>query len=302
LGHILPTLHIAVLEETMIESMNMLGVRGVLCLAVALTACTGSSEGSDGGVSPDDDAGSVPTCGQPGRTGQTTCEASTAGTCPAGQYCDDVMLTCSTGCTSDDNCGANERCARAGGASVGACSPCPACGNGVCDPGETAASCPGDCAAGPRCGDSSCDAGETPASCPADCAAGPVCGDDFCEAPETLASCPVDCAADPVCGDGACEGGETPTSCPADCAPMPVCGDSVCDVGESFGSCPGDCRDLGLAECYETCDSYVFFECMVSAAACAAACDGASPPQRQRFLTCAEPVLCNDEGCLPRLE
>ncbi len=53
----------------------------------------------------------------------------------------------------------------------------PVCGNGVCDDGETAASCAQDCEDdvnnGPECGDGVCDEGEDEATCPADCAAPP---------------------------------------------------------------------------------------------------------------------------------
>jgi len=47
--------------------------------------------------------------------------------------------------------------------------PGPFCGDTVCDPsqGETPASCPADCA--PACGDGVCDDGETSDTCPSDC-------------------------------------------------------------------------------------------------------------------------------------
>lgn len=46
----------------------------------------------------------------------------------------------------------------------------PTCGDGTCDPSETAESCPEDCITEPTCGDGTCDAQETPEDCPADCA------------------------------------------------------------------------------------------------------------------------------------
>ncbi len=68
-----------------------------------------------------------------------------------------------------------------------------ACGNNVCDPGETPQSCANDCH-GPVCGNSTCEAGETPQSCANDCH-GPVCGNGTCEAGETQTSCAADCTA-----------------------------------------------------------------------------------------------------------
>ena len=52
--------------------------------------------------------------------------------------------------------------------------PPPACGDGVCNGTESAASCPADCGPPPpACGDGACNGTESAASCPADCASGP---------------------------------------------------------------------------------------------------------------------------------
>ncbi len=297
-----------------------------LALSVALAACGGSALPADGGSPTADGGGSAPACGRAGRTGETACPVTVGGTCPAGQYCDMEMLTCTAGCTADDDCAADEQCIRAAGQAVGACEPCPSCGDGTCGTGEDATSCPADCASGPTCGDGSCDAGETPTSCPADCASGPTCGDGSCDAGETSTSsradctadrharriidadetrnsCPADCASGPTCGDGSCDAGETSASCPADCASGPTCGDGSCNTGETYAGCPGDCGNLGLADCFQTCDDYAFFDCVSSSDACSALCESATPPQRQSFLSCANTVDCSTYGaCLPRLQ
>jgi hypothetical protein len=66
------------------------------------------------------------------------------------------------------------------------------------------------------CGDGICNNGETHATCSPDCPLGPVCGNGRCEAGETASSCPRDCGVVVGCGNGICEAGE-PTSCPQDC-------------------------------------------------------------------------------------
>lgn len=137
------------------------------------------------------------------------------------------------------------------------------------------------------CGDGSCDPGETADSCPQDCAGGgPLmsCGDGVCQEWELTEShpgyCPGDCGEDypDRCGDGVCQEWETYKSmglyCEEDCAKAErcatyirygvpeehcaVCGDGVCDpfercvssdIGEGYGTddcgglyCPEDCE------------------------------------------------------------
>jgi hypothetical protein len=92
---------------------------------------------------------------------------------------------------------------------------CPPCPLARVEPGSgpvIATAC--DCS---HCGDGICNFGETHATCSPDCpltSPGPVCGNGICESGETASSCPRDCAA--VCGNGRCEVGEA-TTCPQDC-------------------------------------------------------------------------------------
>lgn len=58
------------------------------------------------------------------------------------------------------------------------CAEEPECGNGVCTPGESFATCPDDCEAPAECGNDECEDGESPANCPEDCEGG---GGGSCE-------------------------------------------------------------------------------------------------------------------------
>jgi hypothetical protein len=124
--------------------------------------------------------------------------------------------------------------------------PTVACGDSVCDVGETRESCPEDCA---RCGDLVCSPTESGETCPADCA---LCGDGVCNHGETLASCSADCS---VCGDAMCTGPESITSCAADCS---VCGDALC-TGDESTSCPQDCAAAVKLQNNSTYTLYYFY-------------------------------------------
>lgn len=78
-----------------------------------------------------------------------------------GAACETPVYTPAS-CRTDADCAAGRACLH------GFCTPPRACGNGRCDGGEGAWSCPSDCD-GVTCGDGTCDPGETPGSCP-DCA------------------------------------------------------------------------------------------------------------------------------------
>lgn len=132
--------------------------------------------------------------------GQTSCGADFTQTCKAGQYCsDETFSECSNGCLSDNNCACNQTCVIGAGETVGTCRnrQTAVCGNGMCEAGETAASCASDCAQSAVCGNGVCEGGETPATCGADCqqVQNPVCGNNICEINE-LSGCIDDCRAE----------------------------------------------------------------------------------------------------------
>ena len=113
--------------------------------------------------------------------------------------------------------------------------------DGICDPGETCASCAADCAGqgggSGCCGNGSCDAGEIEASCFADCgqalAAETQCGDGI----DGDRDGAIDCFDTDCCADAACDG-------------FDVDGDGLtaaCDCNDASGGAwrtPGEARDL----------------------------------------------------------
>jgi len=151
-------------------------------------------------------------------------------TCPA-SFCGDGVCgpgeSCQ-GCPGD--CGA---CTRGCGAYYGggcqgcACEPCvvaalPSCASLWDD--TCAALCEKPCdGCTIACGDGLCEVGETCVSCAGDCGACPAgCGDGVCAADETCAKCPADCGsclAKSYCADGTCDAtaGESSSTCKADC-------------------------------------------------------------------------------------
>lgn len=139
----------------------------------------------------------------------------------------------------------------------------PLCGDGVCDDGESYASCPDDCQKSPSvtCLESACGPALDGCGAAPECAAVyaclTACGTDSC-ADSCMAEAPFDavesvlvvleCGLDAdcfldtqTCGDGECGGDETPESCPSDCGPP--CGDGACNGEETNASCPVDCAE-----------------------------------------------------------
>lgn len=155
-----------------------------------------------------------------------------------------------------------------------------ACGDGICEYGETATSCAADCDR--DCGDLTfegccdgtkalyCDNGQFRV---VDCGPDLVCGwvtngaYYFCtEGPATAdpsGELPMSCEAFSYqqCGDGDCTGSETSVTCPGDCGgTVEKCGNGTCDAGETTASCPADCPATqkcgnGTCDADETTDS-----------------------------------------------
>lgn len=113
--------------------------------------------------------------------------------------------------------------------------------DGVCDTGETCATCPGDCASqgggSGCCGDGSCQAGETDATCFADCgqplAAETLCGDGIDGDRDGSIDCfDTDCCADPACDVFDVDGDGLAATC--DCS----------DADRAVWKTPGEVQDL----------------------------------------------------------
>lgn len=98
------------------------------------------------------------------------------------------------------------------------------------------------------CGDDVCEAGETSSSCPADCStstgtgtSASTCGDGICSADETSGSCPVDCDSNSLSGgDGTTGGGTTTDTGSGDGSTSDGSDDGTVDDGSDDGSDDGD--------------------------------------------------------------
>ena len=102
------------------------------------------------------------------------------------------------------------------------------CGDAVCAPTETCASCAADCGmCQGACGDSVCDPNETCTSCPGDCGGCSVCGDGTCDANETCQSCYQDCGVCACVADGFEPNNSSPVASPVASA-SDYCNLSIC--------------------------------------------------------------------------
>ncbi|MGB0591278.1 MAG: cupredoxin domain-containing protein [Myxococcota bacterium] len=192
------------------------------------------SLGEDCSACPDD-------CGDCGDCGDDTCGPSeTCTSCPSD--CGDCVGSCCTvhetpGCEDADVSACvcdqdvwccslvwDELCVETAKGECDGCEapPEPSCGDTLCDPTESCASCASDCG-----------------SCGGDCCA-PHDGKG-CDQPDVQA-CVCDVA--PYCCEGdwdiICAALAT-QDCAASCDDIVTCGDAQCDIEENCTSCPGDC-------------------------------------------------------------
>ncbi len=191
-----------------------------------------------------------PACDERVETCPKDCCVCGNGVCDGGEICGEFRedaTTCPCDCTTCGDgvcspCGENptncsDDCCRTPEGSTG-------CGDGFClgfGCGENPDTCPDDC--GTACGNGICDRGESPFSCAEDCKK-QVCGNGVCEPTDNGPDeCPQDCKG--YCGNCECEPGrgEFLFNCPTDCG---SCGDGFCSttcehLKESPETCPEDC-------------------------------------------------------------
>ncbi len=168
----------------------------------------------------------------------TCCELSDAPGCADPAIMDCVCAHLPVCCDPEDGAWTG-KCVEAATvlcfAGCGAAGPGPGdaeCGDGVCGPDESCASCPGDC--GFCAGSGDCCAPHDAPACASQATTQCVCDlDAYCCQVEWDALC-VEQAAD---------------DCAAGCAMAPQCGDGVCDDVEDCGACPADCGPCDPGDC-----------------------------------------------------
>ena len=159
----------------------------------------------------------------------------------------------------------------------------------------------GDCVEADVCGNGICDSGESEATCVEDCTE--VCGDGTCAGIESFRSCSADC--EPVCGDGTCEGNEDASSCSFDC--LASCGDDACAAPENRSNCPRDCGSCGDGVCQDGFESASLnppgvlescvVDCVVTGCDVDADCNDDVPCTRNQCLNDACIYSTNDDLC-----
>jgi hypothetical protein len=150
----------------------------------------------------------------------------------------------------------------------------PFCGDGICNGGETEATCPEDCTTSPECEDCSFDFTAYGSEC-CDTAwsdFGITCADLEANYNWDCSGCNCPGDGDPVCGDGSCNGDETYETCPEDCLAPGECPDGQvldCDgsdecwpeswIGDGFPDCNDQqygadltCYDCDAGDCPDT--------------------------------------------------
>jgi predicted MPP superfamily phosphohydrolase len=189
------------------------------------------------------------------------------------------------------------------------------CGNGTCDVGEDACSCPEDCGTPPAevCSDgidNDCD--ELIDCADSDCNSDPACtgcGNGTCESDEDQCTCPADCGAPPEfetnCSDGLdedCDGWADCSDPTGECDSDPacLCGNGTCDTGEDCGICSIDCISGGVVGVCGNgvCEPANGEDCV----SCSADCAGVQTGKPSGRYCCGDgdgvnPVSCGDARC-----
>lgn len=204
-----------------------------------------------------------------GRSGGTPGCVATSGPKCNGCVCEACVCAMDPFCCStswDDTC-VGECATKCNGN----CGGTIACGNGKCEAGETAASCPADCSATASNG---CAESNKPGCSGCSCEKCVCAMDSFCCASSWDSQCVAECTgqcngtcAAPTCGDGKCDAGENNTTCPKDCGQLVPCVQAQCGLAALSCQNSTGCQDYLL--CRALCGTNT---------ACAAKCQASALP------------------------